>query len=177
MITTKSTDPNCFIRLFDKSKRSSEISGAKAFHGTDIKALLGKPGSKLFVKQYSRCGLYDYLLPKACSGFFKPRNIDRWTLFISPDDMTRPCNEIFSKTLVSLRNVTFFSVQSSNDTEYMECRSPSAIFYNFKNIFRKYIEIRSCANYILPPDYECLRCIWAYVAYRIHILNFDFGLY
>lgn len=45
MLTTKSTDPNCFIRLFDKSKRSSEISGAKAFHGTDSRALLGKPAN------------------------------------------------------------------------------------------------------------------------------------
>lgn len=40
--------------------------------------------------------------------------------------MTSPCSETFSKIRVSLRKVTFFKVQSSNDTEYLDVLRPRA---------------------------------------------------
>lgn len=74
------------------------MSGANDCDGTDDSALFGRPS--------------------ACNDVLNPKNAWRCTRFISPDDMTRPCSETFSKIRASLRNVTFFSVQSSKDTEY-----------------------------------------------------------
>lgn len=65
-------------------------------------------------------------IPNVCNGVFMPRNAKRCTRLISPDEMTSPCRETFSKILVSLRKVTFFKVQSSNDTEYLDALRPRA---------------------------------------------------
>lgn len=42
-LTKKSDAPIILIRLLDKSKRSNELSGDNAFHGTSDRALFGNP--------------------------------------------------------------------------------------------------------------------------------------
>lgn len=64
--------------------------------------------------------------PRVWSGVFIPRKARRWIRLISPDEITRPLSETFSNIRVSLKIVTFLSVQSSNDTEYFDARSPRA---------------------------------------------------
>lgn len=105
--TKKSDGPRYLIRLFDKSRRSNDVSDVNEWAGTFISALFGNPS--------------------ACNGIFNPRNACRWTRLISPDDITSPCNETLSKIRASLKNVTFFSVQSSSDTGYLDWRRPCAI--------------------------------------------------
>lgn len=109
-LTKKSDAPKYLMRLFDKSKRSREVSGASDCHGTAVSALFGRPS--------------------ACNGVSMPKNASRWTRLISPDDITNPCSETFSKIRASLRNVTFFNVQSNSDTEYRDRRKPLAICSN-----------------------------------------------
>lgn len=43
ILTAKSTAPKVFIRLFDRSSRSTDVSGASAVHGTPPNALFGRP--------------------------------------------------------------------------------------------------------------------------------------
>lgn len=56
-----------------------------------------------------------------------PRKANRCTLFISPDDITKPESETFSNILALLRNDTFFNVQSNRETVYGDDRRPSAM--------------------------------------------------
>lgn len=56
-----------------------------------------------------------------------PRKANRWTLLISPDDITNPCKEMFSNILALLKNDTFFNVQSSRETVYGDSLRPSAM--------------------------------------------------
>lgn len=105
--TKKSDGPKYLMRLFDKSRRSNDVSEVSECVGTLVNALFGNPS--------------------ACNGIFNPKNACRCTRLISPDDITRPNNETLSKIRASLKNVTFFNVQSSRETGYLDCRRPCAI--------------------------------------------------
>lgn len=142
-VTKKSGAPITLIRLLDKSKRSSAVNGANEFHGTSDNALFGNPAfwrKTIFVKKHNYSFEFEneiYSLqsierrdhaniPSVCNGVFMPRKAKRCTRLISPDEITSPCSDTFSKILVSLRKVTFLKVQSSSDTEYLDALSPRA---------------------------------------------------